>query len=177
MGFKFYLPIVNILLSKVSKDLLEGKPVQISCHLLFNDGYSPLLLKSSQLYLTYANAIISTLKPDAYIAIENNLSFTKPGNADDGINCLSAVLVTRTRKIYVIGRRYTINSGKVSFLDKEPSKLPPPFYVSLRLKELYNELPEADQSHPNFKKLVSAVSYFVTMTKMPYSKVIKNSLH
>lgn len=177
MGFKFYMPIITILLSKVSKDLLEGKSVPVSCHLLFHDGYSPLLLKPSPLYVTYANAVISTLKPDAYLVIENNLSYSQINNASAGVNWLSAAVVSKTRKSYIIGRRYIIENGTVSFLDEEPAQLPDPFGVSWRLKELYNELPSDAQTHPNFIKLLAAVSTFVEKTKTPYSKISKRTLH
>jgi hypothetical protein len=177
MGFKFYMPIVTILLSKVSKDLLEGRSVSVSCHLLFNDGYSPLLLKPSPLYVTYANAVISTLNPDAYLVVENNSSNSHNDNGGDGVNWLSAAIVSKKRKTYVVGRRYTIERGKVTFLDKDPLQLPDPFNVSCRLMELYNELPKDTITHPNFIKLVSAVSGFIHVTKTPYSKVIRQSLH
>jgi hypothetical protein len=177
MGFKLYMPIITILLSKVSKDLLEGKSVPVSCYLLFHDGYSPLLLKPSPLYITYANAVISTLKPDAYLIIENNPSYSQINNDFGGVNWLSAMVVSKARKTHHVGRRYTIESGKLSFLDAHPAQLPDPFDVSLKLKELYNELPSSAQSHPNFIKLIAAVSTFVEKTKTPYSKVNKRTLH
>jgi hypothetical protein len=177
MGFKFYMPIVTILLSKVSQDLLDGKSVQVSCYLLFQDGYSPLLLQPSPLFITYANAVISTLKPDAYLVIENNLSCTDIHGGNGGVNWLSAAVVSKTRKTYVVGRRYTIERGKVSFLDEDLAQLPDPYDISWMLKELYNEFPDAAKSHPNFKKLLSIVSSFTELTKTPYSKIIKQSLH
>lgn len=177
MGIKHYMPLVSALLLRMSKNLQEGKELSVACYLLFSDGYSPLPLKPSAYFYTYANAVISTKKPIAYLIIKNNVTFGEVHKGQSSVCWVSATIVYRNSKSSSLGRRYVSVDGAVRFLDEAPAELSNEFNVPAKWFDLYNDLPSDVVSHDNFNKLIDTVTALIKITKIPYSKPQNKSLN
>lgn len=173
MGLNPYMPTVNALLDKALGVLqVEGR-VETTCYLLFGDGYAPLCIKQSEHYITYANAVISTVKPDAYLLIYTNCFRGLPGVSEEA-RWLKGTIISIGGLGKTLGCRYCIENGKIEIFDRKFENAQGEFDSPDVFKGLYKRLPGNHVSHSNFRKLIDTVTAVIKVTKLPYIKQTNN---
>jgi len=173
MGLNPYVPTVNALLDRALGVLqVEGR-LETTCYLFFGDGYAPLCIKQSEHYITYANAVISTVKPDAYLLIYTNCFRGLPGVSEES-RWLTGTIVSIDSLGKTLGCRYYIRGGKVEVLDKKFEIMHGEFDSPDIFKNLYKRLPGNHVSHSNFRRLIDTVTAVIKVTKLPYIKSTNN---
>ena len=173
MGLNPYMPTVNALLDRALGVLqVEGR-FETTCYLFFGDGYAPLCIKQSEHYITYANAVISTIKPDAYLLIYTSFFRGLP-EASEEERWLRGAIISVDGLGKTLGCRYFIESGNVEILDRKFENTQGRFDSPDVFKSLYNRLPGNHVSHSNFRKLIDTVAAVIKVTKLPYIKQTNN---
>lgn len=171
MNSKRNMQIIDMLFSKACNDLQEGRFTNSICFLFFVDGYSPLFSeRPANHYLEFAGGVISSLNPELYVYICVNYELSDDGT--NGTNYISALVANRDGTNWVLKRPYESLSGKTKFISPPIFPSSVDMKITGRVAELYSKLKVPPETEAKMKAIVSKVSSFLQVSKIPYSQVI-----
>lgn len=176
MSSKRIIQVIDMLFSKACSDLQEGRFANSICYLFFSDGYSPLLIdRPANQYLEFAGGVISNLMPETYVYMCVNHGINNDSAVVD--NYISALVVNKNGTSWILKRPYSTVGEAIIFMGDpiQPNSLD--MDITGRAADLYRRLSMPQESEIKMKAIVSKVSSFLQVSKIPYSKVIKKKEH